>query len=147
MTEACVTHKDLAPFAKTINALNRVSRTLQEERRKSMTTPRDAGGGGEAQYHNATQGRVNQHQQHQLPHTSFDTIQNLVANELPDFDMSAFASMPDFSMNVEGDFQSHGFFRALENDLVMKNWPTGDWWDLSGGGDGVDEAMGQVPGR
>ncbi|KAA8625322.1 Zn-clus domain containing protein [Pyrenophora tritici-repentis] len=154
MTEACVTHKDLAPFAKTINALNRVSRTLQEERRKNIATPRATAareGEEETQYHNNTaHGRVDQqpHQQQHPPHTSFDTIQNLVANELPDFDMSAFASMPDFSMNVEGDFQSHGFFRALENDLVMKNWPTGDWWDLSGGGaGGVNETMGQGPAR
>ena len=58
MTEACVTSKDLAPFAKTINALNRVSRTLQEERRKNMTATRSTGGGGgrgeETQYQNAT---------------------------------------------------------------------------------------------
>ena len=32
MNEACAERRDLAPFAKTIDALNRVSRTLQDEK-------------------------------------------------------------------------------------------------------------------
>jgi hypothetical protein len=76
-----------------------------------------------------------------LPPTSFDTIQNLMASELPDIDMSALSSMPDYTANMEGDFQSLGFFRALENDFVMRNWQP-DWWDLGGG---ADVAMSQLP--
>jgi hypothetical protein len=120
MTQSCTERQDLAPFAKTINALNRVSRTLQDERRKGPATVES----GES----VVQGL-------NMPPTSFDTIQNLMASELPDIDMSAFSSMPDYATNMDGDFQSLGFFRALENDFVTRNWQT-DWWDLGGGVDG-----------
>ncbi|KNG51276.1 hypothetical protein TW65_01291 [Stemphylium lycopersici] len=77
-----------------------------------------------------------------MPPTSFDAIQNMVATELPDFDMST-VSVPEYPADVGSDFQSLGFFRALENDFVARNWQN-DWWDLSGG---VDADMGQMPGR
>jgi hypothetical protein len=130
MNEACAQRRDLVPFAKTINALNRVSRTLQEERRKELVPNLTSDAG-----YIATQGL------NFLP-TSFDTVQNLVATELPDFDMSAF-SVPAYLPNVEGDFQSLGLFRALENEFVARNWQ-GNWWDLNGG---VDESMDQASGR
>jgi hypothetical protein len=126
LTQSCTQREDLVPFAKTINALNRVSRTLQDERRKGPATA-DTGD-------DVTQGM-------NLSQTNFDTIQNLMASELPDIDMSAFSSMPDYPTNMEGDFQSLGFFRALENDFVARNWQT-DWWDLGGGAEG---AMSQMP--
>ncbi|KAI4641726.1 hypothetical protein J4E93_007824 [Alternaria ventricosa] len=120
MSQSCTERQDLIPFAKTINALNRVSRSLQDERRRGPATVDSSD--------SVAQGM-------NMPPTSFDTIQNLMASELPDIDMSAFSSMPDYTANMDGDFQSLGFLRGLENDFVTRNWQT-DWWDLGGGGDG-----------
>jgi hypothetical protein len=131
MSQTSTQREDSVPFAKTINALNRVSRTLQDERRKATALDRT----GDTGY--------NAMQESSMPPSSYDTFQDLVANELPDFDMSAF-SLPDYPTNVEGDFQPLGFFRALENDFVARNWQP-DWWDLSGGG--VGEGMADIPGR
>ncbi|KAL1791849.1 hypothetical protein ACET3X_009600 [Alternaria dauci] len=126
MAQSSTQRRDLVPFERTINALNRVSRTLQEERRKESTF---------------TETREHFAQEMNLPPTSFDTIQNLMASELPDIDMSTFLSMPDYTTNLDGDFQSLGFFRAIENDFVARNWQT-DWWDLGGG---ADITMSQIP--
>lgn len=130
MNEACAQRRDLVPFTKTIDALNRVSRTLQDERRKAMTpSMTDRVGYTGAQGFN-------------LMPTSFDTVQNLVATELPDFDMSSF-SVPTYLPDTEGDFQSLGLFRALENEFVARNWQA-NWWDL---GSSVDERLGRTPER
>jgi hypothetical protein len=130
MSQTSTQRQDFVPFAKTINALNRVSRTLQDERRKAMCLARTGNPGCNAAY------------EPNLPSSSYDTFQDLVANELPDFDMSAY-SLPDYPSNVEGDFQPLGFFRALENDFVTRNWQP-DWWDLSGG---IDESIPDIPER
>ena len=127
MLQTSTQRQDFMPFAKTINALNRVSRTLQDERRKAV----NLAGTGEPGY-----GAI---QEPSMPPSSYDTFQDLVANELPDFDLSAF-SLPDYPSNIEGDFQHLGFFRALENDFVARNWQP-DWWDLSGG---VGERMANI---
>ena len=127
MDQACSQRGEMMPFAKTINALNRVSRTLQEERRREAIPNHAVDAGLTAQGMN-------------IPPTSFDAIQNLVATELPDFDMST-VSIPEYPADVGSDFQSLGFFRALENDFVARNWQN-DWWDLSGG---VDADMDQMP--
>jgi hypothetical protein len=126
MAQSGTQRRDLVPFERTINALNRVSRSLQEERRKESMLI-------ETREHVA--------QETDLPPTNFDTIQNLMASELPDIDMSNFSSMPDYTPNMDGDFQSVGFFRAIENDFVARNWQT-DWWDLGGG---ADIGMSQIP--
>ncbi|USP74175.1 uncharacterized protein yc1106_01449 [Curvularia clavata] len=128
VNKACAQRRDMIPFAKTIDALNRVSRTLQDERRKEMTPSLTNRVG-----YTGTQGL-------NLMPTSFDTVQNLVATELPDFDMSNF-SVPTYLPDTESDFQSLGLFRALENEFVARNWQ-GNWWDLSGS---VDERVGQTP--
>jgi hypothetical protein len=130
MSETSTQRQDFVPFAKTINALNRVSGTLQDERRKAVGLAGTGCPGYSAM------------QEANLPSSSYDTFQDLVATELPDFDMSAF-SLPDYPSNVDGDFQPLGFFRALENDFVARNWQP-DWWDLGGGG---GEGMADVPGR
>lgn len=130
MNEASTQRRNLVPFVKTVDALNRVSRTLQEERRKEMVPTATSN----AEY---TTTPVLNYQP-----TSFDTVQNLVATELPDFDMSAF-NMPGYSANAEGDFQSLGLFRALENEFVARNWQS-NWWDLNGG---ADESMNQTTAR
>lgn len=120
----------MVPFAKTIDALNRVSRTLQDERRKEMTPSLTNRVG-----YTGSSGL-------NLMPTSFDTVQNLVATELPDFDMSNF-SVPTYLPDTQGDFQSLGLFRALENEFIARNWQ-GTWWDLGGS---VDEGVGQTPER
>lgn len=131
MAETSARRLNLSPFAKTITALNKVSRTLQDERRRvkgmnelglSRTQP-VAG--------------LN------LPPTTLDTFQNLVASELPHFDPSAFTLGSDFPMNLEGEFRAQGFVRALENDFIGRNWQN-SWWDLSGG---VEEVMAEITDR
>jgi len=121
-------YPDFAPFVKTINALNRVSRILQDERSLAKTT--NVAGRVES----STAESAN------LPWAGLDAFQNLVASELPDFDPSAFSSIPDFSPDFQGDLYPCGFVRALENDLVGRNWQA-DWWDLDGYGvtGGTDE--------
>jgi hypothetical protein len=54
------------------------------------------------------------------PSSNYDTFQDLVANELPDFNMSVY-SLPDYPTYIEGDYQPHGFSRALESDFVATN--------------------------
>ena len=130
MNEAYVHRRDLVPFAKTIDALNRVSRTLQDERRKEL-----------ARNQMNTVGYTGNQRLNMMP-TSFDTVQNLVATELPDFDMSNF-SIPAYFPDTRGDFQSLGLFRALENDFVARNWQA-NWWNLDGS---VNESIDQTPGR
>lgn len=66
--------------------------------------------------------------------TSFDTFQNLIASELPQFDSTAFPSLPDYPMNMDGELHPLGFVRALENDLQNRNWQDG-WWDMNTGTD------------
>ena len=67
-----------------------------------------------------------------MPPPSLDTFQNLMANELPDFDPSTFALFPDFPMNMDGEFQPQDFVRALESDFIERNWQNPQW-DLGGG--------------
>jgi hypothetical protein len=130
MTDVSTQRPDFVPFANTINALNRVSRTLQDERRRGAALAETRAPGYSAM------------DDPNIPWSSYDTFQDLVATELPDFDMSAF-SLPDYPNSVEGDFQPLGFFRALETDFVARNWQP-DWWDLSGG---TGEGMSDAPGR
>ncbi|KAF1941801.1 hypothetical protein EJ02DRAFT_189528 [Clathrospora elynae] len=123
MTQACAHRRDFAPFATIINALNKMCRTRQDDRRKEKA--RNEPGGT----HDGIAQGMN------LSSASFEIFQTLVAGELSDFDTSAFSSLPEYSGNVEGEFYPFCFVRALENDFVARTW-RGDWWDLNGG---VDE--------
>lgn len=100
MAEASALRSDFVPFARTINALNKVSRTIQDERRKEGGHGDDATGATGA-----------------------------TAHTMPDFDMSAFASFSEFPSNFEDSNQPLGFIRALENDFTSRNWSEG-WWDV-----------------
>ncbi|OAK98916.1 hypothetical protein IQ06DRAFT_25091 [Phaeosphaeriaceae sp. SRC1lsM3a] len=111
MTEASKTRADLAPFAKTINALNKVSRSFYDERHRPMMT-------------------------------SGSPASPTAAN-MPELDMSAFASFPDLPFNFEDNSQPLGFFRAMENDLTARNWHEG-WWDV---GPGLEDPMMGISGR
>lgn len=104
MSQASASQSALTPFARTINALNKVSRTFHEDRRRA----RDA-----------------------------DASVGQTAYNMPELDMSAFASLPDLPFNFEDNTQPLGFFRALENDLTTRNWQEG-WWDV---GAGLDPMM------
>lgn len=106
MAEASVHRTDFRPLERTINALNKVSRTIQDERRR------------------AAAGRSNP--------SAGET-----SNMMPDFDMSTFASFPDFPINFDDANQPLCFVRALENDFTGRNWHEG-WWDA---GAGLDDPM------
>jgi hypothetical protein len=107
MARTSALRTDFLPFARTINALNKVSRSIQDERRKAANLA-------------ATTGEV-----------------------IPDFDFSAFASFPDFPFNFEDSSQPFGFVRALENDVIARNWNEG-WWDI---GTSIDDPLSGVPER
>lgn len=121
LSVASARRTNLVPFAKTINALNRVSRTLQDERRRQNST-----------------------REHGIPNigpvegmnvpSTYGAFQNLMATELPDFDSSTFNFIPDLSTNLDGDFYPQSFVRALENDFIGRHWHS-NWWDLNGGMD------------
>ena len=99
---------DLKPFAKTIKALNKVSRTIQDSRRKR---PLSAGG--------------------QCADVSNGHTQPVDLNAIPDLDPSAFDTFPDFPMTMDGDPDPLGFVRAMENDFIGRNWHE-NWWGMGG---------------
>lgn len=105
MDKASASLSDFTPLARTINALNKVTRTIQDERRR------------------ASAGR--------------NYVPGETTNVMPDFDLSALASFPDFPFNIDDATQPLGFVRALENDFMGRNWHEG-WWDA---GAGLDDAM------
>jgi hypothetical protein len=107
---------DLRPFTKTIQALNKVARTVQDSRMKSAEVQSVGGLGGAPQ----------------LP----DAL-NTTATVVPELDLSAFDTWPDFPMTMDGDPDPLGYVRALENDLIGRNW-NGEWWD---GNTSVDTGM------
>lgn len=117
-------HPDLKPFAKTIKALNKVSRTIQDGRRNKR--PLSAEG---------------------QPVNSSDTQQqtgNISTNiTLSDFDPSAFDVFPDFPTTTDGDPDPLGFVRAMENDFIGRNWHE-NWWDT---GDSINNSMFYTPSR
>jgi hypothetical protein len=102
---------DLKPFAKTIKALNKVSRTIQESRRKRPLI-------AEGQPGNTSNSQLQPY--------------NLNIMAITDLDPSAFDTFPDFPMTMDGDPDPLGFVRAMENDFIGRNWHE-NWWDMGGG--------------
>ncbi|KAH6615047.1 hypothetical protein C7974DRAFT_57842 [Boeremia exigua] len=115
---------DLKPFTKTIKALNRVCRTIQDDRRNKM--PSSSGG----------QLAGSDDTQQQSTNLNFNTA-------MPDLDLSAFDTIPDFPMTMDGDLDPLGFVRAMENDFIGRNWNE-NWWDI---GDTVNDVLSQVNSR
>lgn len=111
---------DLKPFAKTIKALNKVSRTIQDGRRKRPLSAEDR----------STDASKIQQQPEQP-----------ITLAIPDLDLSAFDTLPDFPMTMDGDPDPLGFVRAMENDFIGRNWHE-NWWDM--GGD-LDTGMNYMP--
>jgi hypothetical protein len=81
---------------RTINTLNKVTRSVQDERRKAANSTAATGN---------------------------------PASGLPEFDISAFASYSGFPFHFEDNVQPFSFLRALENDVIDRNW-RGGWWDV-----------------
>lgn len=112
-------HKDFDSFAKTVNALNKASRTIQDVRREQTNS-------------------VSQDGQHRIPsldevHPTFNpftigTFQDL-ASAIPSFNTSVFSNGGDLA--IDGAGGSYGFMRALEHDFVGRNWNEA-WWDMEG---------------
>ena len=115
---------DLKPFVKTIKALNKVSRTIQDGRRNKRPTTAES----QPADPNGTQ---------QQP----DNVANNMA--MPDLGPSAFNTFPDFPMTMDGDPDPLGFVRAMENDFMGRNWHD-NWWDM---GDGLNNGTAYMPGR
>lgn len=149
MKEACGVYSDFVPFSNTINALNKVSRTIQNSRRK-QPSPLMSGESMDTTNPSTTPATTNtpkspsQKQQQQqpqpqqplpwginLPTSTADAFQMLSS---PGFDLSgpAFPSFSDVSMNnASGEVQPLDFIRALENDFIGRNWHE-TWWEMDG---------------
>lgn len=121
MVKTCTVLSDFVPFAKMVNALNKVSRAIQDGRRNNR--PDFLSG-------EVTPNVSNTQQQ----------FQNM-ASIMPNIDYSAFGSFADLPMNAEGGLDPLGLVRALENDFTGRNWHE-SWWDMEGG---TDEAMTGIP--
>jgi hypothetical protein len=107
---------EFAAFAKTIKALNTVSRTMQDERQKASQA--------DSLSEDQADTSVN------VPPTfNFDMFQDLV----PDFDISnAFHLSEGQQQNDPNNlFHPSGFVRALENDFMGRNWSEASW-DVTG---------------
>lgn len=121
-------HSDLKPFMKTIKALNKVSRTIQDSRRSRELGSPDGQPGGSS----GTQQQLNNHT-------------NSLA--VSDLDTLAFDTIPDFPMTLDGDPDPLGFVRAMENDFIGRNWNE-NWWDMGGGVNGnMENGMTFLPER
>lgn len=115
---------DLKPFAKTIKALNKVSRTIQDGRRNKRPL--------------AAEG-----QPMNPGNTQQQTGNISITGTLSDIDPSAFDVFPDFPMTMDGDPDPLGYVRAMENDFIGRNWHE-NWWDMGGS---MDNSMPYMPGR
>ena len=115
MAQAPALRPEFSAFTKTINALNKLSRTIQDERRKVSRST-------DALSDNSSD----------LP-TTFD--RDALHNLMPDLDMSdAFPLFENLQYeNGDGNGNPLRFVRALENDFIGRNWNE-DWWVIGDGG-------------
>ena len=112
MSQVSTMRPPFVTLERTINALNKVARAVQNERRQrqATTTP------------SADSTRV------QPP--TFDNFQDF-ASSIPNFDASTFESFGDFATEPwvsGGGFHPMGFVRAVETDFVGRDWNE-HWWD------------------
>ncbi|KAJ8115860.1 hypothetical protein OPT61_g2598 [Boeremia exigua] len=106
---------DLKPFTETIKALNRVSRTIQDSRRSAGSAVLEG--------------------QQSSANTLRQDTRTVNSNMfMPYLDPSAFDTIPDFPMTIDGDPDPLGFVRAMENDFIGRKWNE-HWWDMGGGMD------------
>lgn len=116
MIQASSARPQFATLERTINALNKVARAIQDERRQrnasrtTSVTPTDADA------------------------ATFGTFLDF-ASSIPNLDASALESFGDFSATEMGPggsgvFHPMGFVRAVETDFVGRNWNE-HWWDMN----------------
>jgi len=123
MCQTSTLRTDFVALTKTVKALNKASRTMQDWRREQANhtgyvdlAPRSADGDA----------RVPQPNHH---HTvNVDPFQDLV-DAIPNFDTSAFANFAN--MPMDGTGIPHDFVRSMEHDFLGRNWNE-DWWDMGG---------------
>ncbi|KAF2681575.1 hypothetical protein K458DRAFT_76235 [Lentithecium fluviatile CBS 122367] len=115
-------------MAKTINALNKVSRAYQEERRKNIALLASGGVAGAQYPFTLTRSERQQDRGFNLPPSTFGGFQNPVSPRVQ-FPTAGFPLLPEFS--GEENIQPLSFVRALENDFIGRNWHE-DWWDIGG---------------
>lgn len=138
MQQACSAHVDMIPLSNTVNALNKVVRSLQDSRR-NKSSPQGLGDPMQiATVVNASLSVPGTQQSQQppqgldLPLSTADSLQSMLAT--PGFDLSgtSFPFLQDFPTNpAGGDVQPVEFIRALENDFIGRNWHE-TWWDMDG---------------
>jgi hypothetical protein len=119
MSQTSLLHKDFDSFAKTVNALNKASRTIQDIRREQVNSVSDDG-----------QQRMSSLKGANPTFNPFTigTFQDL-ASAIPSFDTSVFSNGGELA--IDGAGGSYGFMRALEHDFVGRNWNEA-WWDMEG---------------
>ncbi|KAF2740046.1 hypothetical protein EJ04DRAFT_483631 [Polyplosphaeria fusca] len=140
--DACKINSNFVPISKTVDALNKASRTILESHRQqaqdsleSNQTSLNATGDWTS---NTPQSSSFQQSQSTDVHQSFDGIAfpEVSLQELADFSF-----LQDLSMPPEASFEPIDFVRALENEVIGKSWHN-TWWDMKGD---LDEGLSGVP--
>jgi hypothetical protein len=124
MKQATIDSTDFLPLSKTINALNKVSRKVQDSRRNPISM----------QTASTFSPPLEQNQPHQQlpPNLSLPSSTDIL-NPNPGSLGFSFPYFPDFGLNIDqdGNFQPLGFVRAVENDFIARNWHE-EWWHMDG---------------
>jgi hypothetical protein len=124
MTRTSRLRPHFVPFAKTIDALNRVSRAIQDERVRAAQAEQQL----QAMGGMSSAGEVGIEQQLPLPSAVFDmsAFQGLASRPLS-------GGAAHGAGGAEGELDPLGFVRALESDFMARNWHE-DWWEMDDGG-------------
>ncbi|KAF2120436.1 hypothetical protein BDV96DRAFT_266195 [Lophiotrema nucula] len=139
LTDVCSLQSDWVPISRTVSALNKVSRIIQESRRRQPTQSTYLPSGqspGQNALVNEQQPQLSE-QQHAFadPNNLTVPIDETPPLPFPLEDFSDLSFLQDFPMMMEGGFQPVGFVRALESDLIGRNWQQSRW-DVSGDSSG-----------
>ncbi|KAF2192197.1 hypothetical protein K469DRAFT_307028 [Zopfia rhizophila CBS 207.26] len=129
MKVSCSLQPDFMPIYNTINALNKVSRTIQESKRDGAfpATPRPTTATNTPPTNSQASTMGDQYQpaqQFEFHQLGADIFQGL-ASPL----RATNGQMLEFPFPQ--DLQPLGLVRALENDFNSKNWHD-NWWDMNG---------------
>jgi hypothetical protein len=135
MQQACSVYSDLVPLSNTVNALNKVVRSMQDSR-GNKSSPRAPGDPMQiSTVVNAPAGTSSGQQTQQslnLSPSTADAFQSILATPGFEFSGTSFPFLQEFPTNpAGGDVQPVDFIRALENDFIGRNWHE-TWWDMNG---------------
>ncbi|KAF2257930.1 hypothetical protein CC78DRAFT_549523 [Lojkania enalia] len=127
MQQASTVQADFEPFSNIIRALNKLAKTMQDERQRTKSHTNINPQTFMLEYQQLGEPEVPRQQQGiNLPQPA-----NSIFGPTNDND-SRLRYFPDlFVSNMDGDFQPLGFVRAVENDFFGRNWHEG-WWDMDG---------------